>query len=494
MTYGLERNEEEYERLRRQSAYDVVIVGAGSAGCVLAARLTEDPDCRVLLLEAGPPDSAPEIAMPGAFVTLFHGPYAWEDATTAQPHADGRSIPWPHGRTLGGSSAINGMVHIRGNRVDYDAWRHEYGCDGWGYDDLVPYFAKAEEQLRPEPVRYVHELSAAWLESALAYGLPANDDFNGDSQDGAGFFRLTQRGGRRNSVADAYLRPALERDNLTVMTDALVTRVLVHHGRATGVRFGDSEVRAGHVVLSAGAINTPRLLLRSGIDAPGVGRGLQDHPLCILEWSTPDTPNLWEEATPENLALWQRTGEGPFASSGAETVAFARSRDDAPAPDLLLGPLPGPAPDDGLGMPDRRAVGSLVMALDVRSRGRITLDSIDPGYLTERHDLDALATGVRLTREIVGCEPLARHTAAERAPGDHAVVEWIRANVATAFHPACSCAMGGADDAVCDPDLRVRGVNGLSVVDASVMPKLPRGNTNAPTIAIAERAADLMRA
>jgi choline dehydrogenase-like flavoprotein len=302
--------------------------------------------------------------------------------------------------------------------------------------------------------------------------------------------------------------------SLGITTQARGERWFGERGRAVGVHYRETDVRAAEVVLSAGAVKTPQLLLLSGIgpdgpvvDAPAVGRGLQDHPVCVMEWSTPNTRNLWEEATPENLALWQREGEGPFASSGAETVAFARSGDGAPAPDLLLGPLPGPAPDDGLTMPDRRGVASLVMALDIQSRGSVTLRSadprsapaIDPGYLAEPADLDMLVAGVRTAREIAECQPLAGHTAGERTPGsevddDDGIREWIRASVITAYHPACSCAMGGSDDAVCDPDLRVRGIDGLSVVDASVMPKLPRGNTNAPTIAIAERAADLIRA
>jgi choline dehydrogenase len=524
--------------------FDYVIVGGGSAGCVVAARLAEDPGTRVLLLEAGPDASAVEaVRVPAAYGRLFRSQYDWNYVTLPQERADARAVYWPSGKALGGSSAINAMIYTRGNRDDYDAWRSTYGCAGWGHADLFPYFRRAEDNSRgesayhgtggPLPVqdpRHRSRHAQLFIEAAVRRGAPANDDFNGAQQEGVGFYQVTQRDGVRRTVADAYL--ANKPDNLTIVTNALATGLVIEGGRAAGVTYRcrgrDETARAAaEVILAAGAIGTPQLLMLSGIgpadhlrelgiyvlvDLPAVGANLIDHPAVPVLWSTPGVKGLGESTRNRDFARWRVTHKGPLTSNVAEAGGFARSDPRLSAPDLQWHVLPVAFREQGLTDPARRAMTVLVTLADVASRGRLKLASrdprhrplIDPDYLSDVRDLNALAVGVRMARDYGTAAPLSKICAEELTPGDgirtdHEMRDFIRSSVVSGYHPAGTCAMGGdmarsasGYDSVVDPLLRVRGVAGLRIVDASVMPTLPRGGTIAPVIAIAERAADLI--
>ncbi len=520
--------------------YDYIIVGAGSAGCVLAARLSVDPSISVLLLEAGPADDAVEIRAPAALNRLFQTERDWNYTTVPQHRAGGRTIYWPRGKMLGGSSSMNAMVYIRGSREDFQSWRDEHGCAGWGYADMMPYFRRAEDNSRGPSayhgsggplsvtdLRYKSAACEAFLAAAIEQGATANQDFNGPRQDGVGWYQVTQRNGRRCSAATAYLHPAMTRPNLTVHTDALVTKVIIEGGRATGVRYlhhGQAETASAdaEVILSGGAINSPQLLMLSGVgpadhliemgidvlaDSPGVGANLSDHPVLPVIWSTPRLRGLWEKSGQANALRWQLTHRGPLTSNAAESGGFAHSEPGQRAPDLQLHVLPAPYRDQGLADPAQRAMSVLVGLVDVASRGRIRLRSgdprhrpaIDPGYLSDPRDARALTAGLKMAREFVTARPMAEICKSEIAPGAHIrsdpeLLQYVQTSLVTLYHPVGTCAMGGESrwNSVLDPELRVRGVSGLRVVDASVMPSVPRGNTNAPAIAIAERAADLI--
>ncbi|WP_336001203.1 GMC family oxidoreductase [Halorientalis halophila] len=502
--------------------HDYVVVGAGSAGCAMAHRLSEDGDADVLLLEAGTPDEKDEIHVPALFGELFKTDVDWEYYTEPQSELGDRELYWPRGKTLGGSSSINAMIYIRGNELDYDTWAAQ-GNEGWGYDDMLPYFKRGEhfepgadefhgeggplnvtDQMDPHPT------SAALIEAAESVGIPRNDDFNGATQEGVGYYHVTQEGGARCSAAAAYLKPALDRDNLTVETGAQVTEVTVEGDRATGVVFEQDgerhEVAAeSEVILSAGAVNSPQLLMLSGIgpadhlrehgidvavDSPGVGRNLQDHLFAFTVYERTSGPP--DPAPTTNIA---------------ESGGFVRTDPDLDAPDLQFHFAPVYYMEHGFANPEE-GMGFSIGATQVRpeSRGRIALDSadpfddpvIDPRYLSDERDLEVLVEGIERSREIAQAAPLDEYRGDEVWPGEDVqtedeIREHVRETAHTVYHPVGTCKMGDDDAAVVDDRLRVHGVSGLRVVDASVMPTLTSGNTNAPTIAIAEKAADLIR-
>ena len=514
-------------------AYDYVIVGAGSAGCVLAARLTEDADVRVALLEAGGEDTQPEIRIPAAFPALFKSSLDWDLEGEPEPGLDNRRLYLPRGRMLGGCSSINAMIYIRGNRFDYDGWAAA-GCDGWGYEDVLPYFKRSEDNERgadgyhgvggPMSVsdsRSMHALVDTMLEAARQAGHEENPDFNGARQEGVGRFQLTQRDGLRCSTADAFLRPAAERPNLHVIPRAMALRILFEGSRAVGVEVvHDGKVEQlrseREVILSAGAYQSPVLLMVSGIGpedqlAPfgieiretlPVGIGLQDHCMAQINYLT-DEPSLFMAAAdPEHLALLEAEGRGPLTSNIPEAAGFFRTRPGLEAPDIEFHFAPSMFFDEGLSAPADHGYCFGPVVIAPTSRGRVMLRTPLPdskprvlcNFLTTDEDRQSMLAGMRMALAIAEQSAL---KAVERAPfsvpesdSDADLMTFIKRVSQTVYHATSSCAMGS----VVDSELRVYGYEGLRVVDASVMPTVTRGNTNAPVMMIAERAADLIRA
>ena len=520
--------------------YDFIIVGAGSAGCVLAHRLSADPDARVLLLEGGPDDKPKEVKIPAAFPKLFKTERDWDYATEPEPQLGGRELYWPRGRMLGGSSSMNAQIYMRGHRLDYDRWA-ALGNAGWSWDDVLPYFKRAEHNGRGPSrhhgaggplvvadLRDPNPLSRAFVRAGIEAGLAANPDFNGDEQDGVGLNQVTQRNGTRCSTATAYLKPARRRPNLTVVTGAHVTRVLFAGRRATGVEYRhDGRVETAEarheVILSGGAVNSPQLLMLSGVgpaaelrshgidvvhDLPGVVRNLQDH-LAVTVLATCHQPlSLLAAESLGNVARFLLRKKGMLTSNVAEGGAFVRTHAGLEAPDIQLLFAPVLYIDHGLAAPPEHGFTIGVVLLTPQSAGTVTLGSADPmaspritaNYLsdTDGGDLRALVEGVKLARRVIRSHALDPYRKAELAPaadvdGDAALAGFVRSIAETLYHPVGTCRMGIDAAAVVDPTLRVRGLDGLRVVDASVMPVIPRGNTNAPTIMIGEKAADLIR-
>ncbi len=526
--------------------FDFIIVGGGSAGCVLASRLSEDPDTSVCMVEAGTTGDHWSINVPAGLVkTMQDRQTNWLLQTEPQPNLGGRRMFWPRGKALGGSSAINGMVYIRGHRADYDRWASEEGCPGWDWESVLPLFRRAENNERIQddlhgqggPLnvmdpRSPSPLSHMFVEAAGKAQISETDDFNGPRQEGAGLYQLTQKDGQRHSVWHAYLQ-GVQRPNLRVITGARATRVRVENGRAVGIDFrregqtADESIGATReVLLSGGAVHSPHMLLLSGIgpgqmlaehgitqihEAPEVGRNLQDHLDISLVQHTATKIGFaftWRGLSrlPGAIREYRKQRTGLLTSNFAEAGIFTRSQADEPLPDLQYHFLP--VMSDNHGKTRIYSHGVTLHCCDLRpkSRGRIGLKSadptadplIDPNYLDHEDDLIALMRGVRIGRNMLSAPPLGAHMSEEIYPGadvqdDTALEAFVRRKAETIYHPVGTCRMGSDEAAVVVTECRVRGVQGLRVVDASVMPSLIGGNTNAPTIMIAERISDVIR-
>ena len=515
--------------------YDYIIVGAGSAGCVLAYRLSENSKNSVLLLEAGGPDNQREIHVPISWSLLRQSPLDWGYYTEPQTQLDGRRIHWPRGKVLGGSSATNAMMYIRGHATDYDHWA-SLGNPGWRFDELLPLFKKSEHQQRganrfhgvggPLAVSDIEpfsRLSRGFIEAGIALGLPPNHDFNGAEQEGVGPYQATIANGVRQSTAEAFLRPALRRPNLTVRTHAHMMGLLYEGRRVTGVRYigpdGEPrEIKANkEVILCAGAINSPQLLMFAGIGPPehlrqmgvfprvplpGVGQNLQDHLLVGVDCYTRGKVALNSSYNWRNMVRYLFTKRGPLASNAAEAGGFYRTQPELNRPDIQFIFLPGIEESHG-----RDGFKATAVLLRPHSTGYIQLQSTDalappliqPNYLHDERDWPPLLAGVKMARQMTRHPALAQYVEREVYPGqnvatDEELMAFIRQAADTVYHPVGTCKMGPAEDkmAVVDAQLRVHGLHGLRVADASIMPTLVGGNTNAPVIVIAEKAAEMI--
>lgn len=533
--------------MNHDDVYDYVVAGGGTAGSVLAGRLSEDPEVRVLLLEAGRSDRHPLIHVPAGFAKLTAGPFQWGFTSVPQRHGNGRRIPLPQARVLGGGGSINAQVFTRGVPDDYDAWASTYGCEGWSADEIRPYFIRSEQNMRlsapyhgtsgPLGVSDLadpHPLSRAFVQAGQEFGLPYNSDFNGADQWGIGFYQTTTRHGRRCSAAVAYLKPARKRPNLTVRTHATVARVLLSDGRATGIETIEKGATRRYtasreVIVSAGAYGSPQILQLSGIGdpedlaaagietvhaLPGVGKNLQDH--CDLDiiyelntYQSLDRLGLVRPATAIAGMQYLAFRSGPLASTVVEAGGFSYANSDENTPDLQFHFLPAAGVEAGIAAV-QPGFGATLNSYFLRPRSRGTvraasrnpLDAplIDPNYLADDYDLEMGVAGLQQSREIMSQPSMAPLVKAEHLAGGEKLatkddyVRYVRAYGRTSYHPVGTCRMGTGDDSVVSPRLTVHGIDGLRVVDSSVMPQIVSSNTQAPTVMIAEKAVDMIRA